>query len=118
MDSRLFLSVLVLVLYVDLSFCKNSAPKVQIYTRDPGHYDKPNILICHVSGFYPPELDLKLLRNNEEIKGANQTDLAFEEDWYYHLTKHAHFHPKKGDKFTCAVTHLGKTTRHHWEPDM
>ncbi|KAK7879592.1 hypothetical protein WMY93_033695 [Mugilogobius chulae] len=69
-----------------LCFAKDSPPKVQIYTRDPGHYDKPNILICHASGFYPPELDLKLLQDGKEIPGAHQTDLAFEEDWYYHLT--------------------------------
>ncbi|XP_072309475.1 beta-2-microglobulin-like [Eucyclogobius newberryi] len=97
---------------------KDAAPKVQIYTRAPGHYDEENILICHASGFYPPELELQLLHDGKVMEGTNQSDLAFEEDWFYHLTRHAHFTPTKGHQYSCGVTHRGHTKTYHWEADV
>lgn len=89
-------------------------PKVQVYSRLPGELGKPNTLLCHVSGFHPPEINIDLLRNEKEIQGANQTDLAFEEDWHYHLTKHVLFTPKEGEEFGCRVTHMGKPKTYRW----
>nr|WIM36834.1 beta-2-microglobulin-2 [Ogcocephalus cubifrons] len=94
-----------------------SSPKVQVYSRLPGELGKPNTLICHVCSFHPPEIDIDLLRNGEEMQGGNQTDLAFEEDWHYHLTKHMSFTPR-GEEFACRVTHMGKTRTYIWEPDV
>lgn len=89
-------------------------PKVQVYSRAPGVADKANIFICHVSGFHPPEIQIELLKDGNPIQGANQTDLAFEEDWHYHLTKYVPFTPHKGEEFACRVTHMGKPKTHHW----
>lgn len=93
--------------------CSAAAPKVQIYSRSPGHHGEDNILICHASGFHPPELNIELLKNGKEMD-AKQTDLAFEENWYYHLTKHAPFRPNKGEEYACKVTHLGIEKTYHW----
>ncbi|XP_030575661.1 beta-2-microglobulin-like [Archocentrus centrarchus] len=109
---------LLLLLLTGPSVAKESAPKVQVYTRAPGEYGKDNTLICHVSGFHPPEITIELLRNGKEIPEAKQTDLAFEENWHYHMTKHVPFTPNKGDEFGCRVTHLGKKNAYAWEPDM
>ncbi|XP_028426536.1 beta-2-microglobulin [Perca flavescens] len=100
------------------STAKESPPKVQVYSREPGHFDQANTLICHVSGFHPPEITIELLKNGQELPGSKQTDLAFEENWHYHLTKHVPFTPKNGDNFACKVTHVGKTLTYHWESDM
>ncbi|MED6265390.1 hypothetical protein CHARACLAT_024960 [Characodon lateralis] len=97
---------------------KEASPKVQIYSRNPGKFGIDNVLICHVSGFHPPEIKIDLLRNQQEIAGANQTDLAFEENWHYHLTKHVSFTPNSEETYVCRVTHVGKTTYYVWEPDM
>ncbi|XP_047204915.1 beta-2-microglobulin-like [Girardinichthys multiradiatus] len=97
---------------------KEASPKVQIYSRNPGKFGTDNVLICHVSGFHPPEIKIDLLRNQQEIAGAEQTDLAFEENWHYHLTKHVSFTPNSGETYVCRVTHVGKTTDYVWEPDM
>uniref|UniRef100_A0A8C6T7R2 Immunoglobulin C1-set domain-containing protein n=1 Tax=Neogobius melanostomus TaxID=47308 RepID=A0A8C6T7R2_9GOBI len=70
-------------------------PKVELYSRGPGEFSNPNILICHVSEFHRPGHHLELLMDGKVLPKANQTDLAFEENWYYHLTKHAHFIPRK-----------------------
>ncbi|XP_007548001.1 beta-2-microglobulin-like [Poecilia latipinna] len=110
---------LVVVLYASYAvMAKEVSPKVQIYSRNPGLYGKPNVLICHVSGFHPPEIRIDLLKNGQEIADAKQTDLAFEENWHYHLTKHASFTPKEGEHYACRVTHVGKTTIHEWDADV
>ncbi|XP_031144065.1 beta-2-microglobulin-like [Sander lucioperca] len=111
-------AVLVGLLCLPHSTAKESPPKVQVYSRGPGHFDKDNTLICHVSGFHPPEITIELLKNEQELPGAKQTDLAFEENWHYHLTKHAPFTPRQADKFACRVTHMGRTTTYSWESDM
>ncbi|XP_034719107.1 beta-2-microglobulin-like [Etheostoma cragini] len=111
-------AVLLGILCIPLSIAKEWSPTVQVYSREPGHFDKVNTLICHVSGFHPPEITIELLKNEQAMPGAKQTDLAFDESWHYHLTKHVPFTPKQGDKFACRVTHMGKSTTHVWESDM
>ncbi|XP_078099300.1 beta-2-microglobulin-like [Sander vitreus] len=111
-------TVLVGLLALLPSTAGESPPKVQVYSRAPGHFDKDNTLICHVSGFHPPELTIELLKNEQELPGAIQSDLAFEENWHYHLTKYAPFTPRQADKLACRVTHMGKTHTYVWESDM
>ncbi|XP_033471016.1 beta-2-microglobulin-like [Epinephelus lanceolatus] len=111
-------AVLVGLLYLLPSMAKDALPIVQVYTREPGEFGKPNTLICHVSGFHPPEITIELIKNGKENLGGNQTDLAFEENWHYHLTKHVRFTPIKGEQFTCKVTHMGTTKNFEWESDM
>ncbi|XP_053189811.1 beta-2-microglobulin-like [Scomber japonicus] len=113
-----FLAVALFCL-LGVSWAKESDPKVQVYSRSPGEFGKPNTLICHVSGFHPPEIRIELLKNNVEIPGSQQTDLAFEENWHYHLTRHVAFTPKKEDRFSCRVTHMQKAPKTYiWDPDM
>ncbi|KAM8883410.1 beta-2-microglobulin-like isoform 1-T1 [Synchiropus picturatus] len=92
-------------------------PMVQVYSRNPGRMDEDNVLICHVSNFHPPEITINLLKNGEVISEAEQSDLSFEDNWQYHLIKHATFTPTSSDKFACRVTHEKKTKEHSWEPD-
>ncbi|KAK5895966.1 hypothetical protein CgunFtcFv8_009617 [Champsocephalus gunnari] len=95
---NIFLAVLVGLLSVLPSKAKDASPDVQVYSKGPGIIGEPNTLICHVKGFYPPEISIKVLNNGKEIFGAKQTDLAFEENWHYHLTKHVPFTPSQNDK--------------------
>ncbi|KAM9310451.1 beta-2-microglobulin-like [Pholidichthys leucotaenia] len=118
MKALTFAVAVVLLCFVDLIKTKEAPPKVQVYTREPGKPEKPNTFICHVSGFHPPEITIELLKNGKEMPDAKQTDLAFEENWFYHMTKHVPFTPTKEDEFACRVTHLGKPRIFHWDPDM
>ncbi|XP_026219980.1 beta-2-microglobulin-like [Anabas testudineus] len=111
-------AVFLSLVFLELSMAKESSPKVQVYSRLPGEIGKQNVLICHVTGFYPPEIEIEVLRNNQAIPHAKQTDLAFEEDWHYHLTKHATFTPNKDETYSCRVTHLGKPRIYTWESDV
>ena len=87
---------------------------MQIYSRNPGKLDETNTLICHVSGFHPPDISITLLKNGVEIQGAKQTDLAFESGWQFHLTKSVAFTPKAGEEYTCNVRHLAATRKYTW----
>ncbi len=92
---------------INVSFCMFLAdPKVQVYSRNPGEYGKKNTLICYVSGFHPPDITIKLLKNGQEIEGSHQTDLAFEQGWQFHLTKYVDFTPQAGEEYTCRVRHM------------
>ncbi|XP_060923987.1 beta-2-microglobulin-like [Limanda limanda] len=97
------------------SLAKDAPPKVQVYTRVQEEIGKANILICHVTCFYPPLITIDLLKNGETIPKANQTELGFEDNWNYHLTKSVAVTLTQEDKFSCRVKHLGKSKDHHFE---
>ncbi|XP_071391066.1 beta-2-microglobulin-like [Centroberyx affinis] len=97
---------------------KTSPPKVQVYSHQPGVYGEKNTLICHVTNFHPPDITIRLLKNGEELPEAVQTDLAFKQDWHFHLTKNAAFTPENGDKYSCKVTHGQTSNEYAWDPNM
>ncbi|XP_020494450.1 beta-2-microglobulin [Labrus bergylta] len=97
---------------------KSGKSKVNVYSRDLGQWGKENTLICHVSNIPPPPvISIDLLKNGQVIQGTNQSDLVFDGDWDYYLTKHVTFTPAKGDRYSCRVTHMGKVNNYEWEPD-
>lgn len=77
-------------------------------------FDKENTLICHVSDFHPPDIEIQLLKNGVEIQGAEQTDLAFEKGWKFHLTRSVKFSPSSGENYSCKVRHLRNTKTITW----
>ncbi|KAM6984817.1 beta-2-microglobulin, partial [Aplochiton taeniatus] len=89
-------------------------PKVQVYSRNPGELGKDNTLICHVSGFHPPDIQIEILKDGKEIPEAKQTDLAFEQGWQFHLTRSVPFTPKSGENYICKVTHVGNAKSYTW----
>ncbi|XP_056223113.1 beta-2-microglobulin [Seriola aureovittata] len=116
MNIALCVAVMVAVcLSVD---AKVSPPKVQVYSRNPGEYGAKNTLICHVSNFHPPDISIELMKDGVELPDAKQTDLAFKQDWHFHLTKNVEFTPNGGQKYSCRVTHSGKVNEYAWEPNM
>ncbi|XP_044041823.1 beta-2-microglobulin isoform X2 [Siniperca chuatsi] len=97
---------------------KHTPPKVQVYSVKPAEFEKENTLICHVSGFHPPDITIQLMKDGVEIPNAKQTDLAFKQDWHFHLTKNVPFTPTSGQKYSCKVTHGAVTKDYAWEPNM
>ncbi|KAL2079527.1 hypothetical protein ACEWY4_025271 [Coilia grayii] len=71
---------------VALAHGKISHPKVQVNSRTAKLDDTDrNTLICHVSGFRPPDITITFLKNGQEMADAKQTDLAFEHHQAYGL---------------------------------
>ena len=89
-------------------------PKVQVYSYSPAEFGKGNTLICHVSGFHPPDINIQLLKDGSELPGAQQTDLAFKKNWHFHLTRHVAFTPLRGEKYSCKVTHGQTVNQYAW----
>uniref|UniRef100_A0A8C7IJN0 Beta-2-microglobulin n=1 Tax=Oncorhynchus kisutch TaxID=8019 RepID=A0A8C7IJN0_ONCKI len=83
------LSIVVLGLIYSAVEAKESHPKVQVYSRNPGNFGDKNTLICHVSGFHPPDISIQLLKNGVEIPD-----------------------------YTCRVRHLKNLKTYTWEADM
>ncbi|XP_033832116.1 beta-2-microglobulin-like [Periophthalmus magnuspinnatus] len=116
---NLYLSLVALVaLICAVDANMRRAPKVQLYSRDPGEYGKSNTLICHVSQFHPPDISITLLRDGHELSDSVLTDLAFKQDWHFHLTRSAPFSPSGDAKYTCRIDHGGKVTDYIWDPNM
>ncbi|XP_039621012.1 beta-2-microglobulin-like [Polypterus senegalus] len=99
---------------------KEGKPKVQIYSKFPGEYGKDNVLICHVSGFHPPNIKVKLIKNDADIPGTKTSDLAFRRTWDFYLTQSVPFVPNKNDRYSCVVDHstLSSPSIFTWDPDM
>ncbi|XP_020793897.1 beta-2-microglobulin-like [Boleophthalmus pectinirostris] len=112
-----FVALVAVFCAVDAGYMR-SPPKVQLYSRDPGLFGKGNVLICHVSQFHPPDITITLLKGDAPLDNAQQTDLAFKQDWHFHLTNSAPFTPESGVKFTCRVNHGGRVTDYVWDPNM
>ncbi|XP_072529204.1 beta-2-microglobulin-like [Salminus brasiliensis] len=115
---KLLVAVVVLMALGSSSLAKQSDPKVQVYSYGPGEFGKENVLICHVSGFHPPDISIELLKNGVEIPNAKQTDLAFEKGWMFHLTRSVPFTPQKNEEYTCRVKHMARSKDFTWEADM
>lgn len=96
----------------------HSSPKVAVYSKLPGQFGQANTLICHVSGFHPPDISITLLKDGVEIPEAAQSDLAFEQSWQFHLTRNVPFTPLKGEQYSCRVKHHGKAGTYMWESNM
>ncbi|XP_068611593.1 beta-2-microglobulin-like [Brachionichthys hirsutus] len=96
----------------------HAPPKVQVYTSSPGKYGRENTLLCHVSGFHPPDINIQVMKNGEEFPDSRQTDLAFIKNWKFHLNKRVAFTPLRGEDYSCRVTHGLDRKEYAWEPDM
>ncbi|XP_033968211.1 beta-2-microglobulin-like [Pseudochaenichthys georgianus] len=96
----------------------HTPPKVMVYSHGPAEFGTVNTLICHVSGFHPPDIMIQLMKDDEEIRNAEQTDLAFKKNWRFHLTKSVPFTPKEGEKYSCKVTHGSTPKQYAWDPNM
>ncbi|XP_034019724.1 beta-2-microglobulin [Thalassophryne amazonica] len=116
------MKLVVLIVVVLALWCstesKTAPAKVQVYSHYPGKFGQDNILMCYVTGFHPPNIEIQLLRNGEEIPNAVQTDLAFREGWYFHLMKNVAFKPMKDDVYLCRVTHQGVPKDYAWQINM
>lgn len=84
-----------------------SAPQVQVYTYKPIKDGEANVLLCHAKEFSPPNIKLQLFENDKEIPDASQSDLSFEADWSFKLTKYVNITPNSGVKYSCKMEHNG-----------
>ncbi|KQK75119.1 beta-2-microglobulin [Amazona aestiva] len=111
---------LILVLVLAVLGGADEAPKVDVYSRDLVTMGKENTLNCFVSGFYPPKIEISLLKNGEPMNNVKYTDLSFNDKWYFQRLVYAPFTPQKDDIYVCRVAHstFKEPQSFQWDADF
>nr|Q8AXA0.1 RecName: Full=Beta-2-microglobulin; Flags: Precursor [Raja eglanteria]AAN62852.1 beta-2 microglobulin [Raja eglanteria] len=87
-----------------------SPPQVVVYTYKPVVHGEKNTLLCHAKEFNPPNVELQLFEDGNVFSQANQTDLSFESNWKFKLTKFIELIPREDVEYSCHVMYMGKTS--------
>lgn len=94
---------------VDLtSFCPPLPvrPKVNVSPSKKGSSQHQHLLVCHVTDFYPGDLQVRwFLNGQEETDGVVSTNLIRNGDWTFQILVMLEMNPRAGDVYTCHVEH-------------
>ncbi|XP_065603831.1 class II histocompatibility antigen, B-L beta chain-like [Cyrtonyx montezumae] len=95
-------------------------PRLRVVALPSGSASHRARLACHVSGFYPPDIEVKWFRNGkEESERAVSTGVIRNGDWTYQLLLLLDPGPQPhGDTYVCHVEHasLPHPKTQPWEP--
>jgi len=81
-------------------------PKVRISALQSGSLPQTDRLACYVTGFYPPEIEVKWFQNGqEETERVVSTDVIQNGDWTYQVLVVLETSPRHGDSYVCQVEH-------------
>ncbi|XP_064407860.1 H-2 class II histocompatibility antigen, E-S beta chain-like [Latimeria chalumnae] len=96
-------------------------PKAKITPTKAMKTSHPNMLVCYVTEFYPSEVTVTWLKNEEEVTShVTSSDLLQDGDWSYQIHMFLEMTPKSGDIYTCRVEHssLPDPIELTWEAGM
>nr|7PDY_B Chain B, kDa phosphoprotein,MHC class II beta chain [synthetic construct]7PDY_D Chain D, kDa phosphoprotein,MHC class II beta chain [synthetic construct]7PDY_F Chain F, kDa phosphoprotein,MHC class II beta chain [synthetic construct] len=94
-------------------------PKVRVSALQSGSLPETDRLACYVTGFYPPEIEVKwFLNGREETERVVSTDVMQNGDWTYQVLVVLETVPRRGDSYVCRVEHasLRQPISQAWEP--
>nr|VVC57397.1 MHC class II protein [Saguinus oedipus]VVC57398.1 MHC class II protein [Saguinus oedipus] len=81
-------------------------PKVNISPSKKGPLQHHNLLVCHVTDFYPGSIQVRwFLNGQEETAGVVSTNLIRNGDWTFQILVMLEMMPQQGDVYTCQVEH-------------
>ncbi|XP_045862048.1 HLA class II histocompatibility antigen, DP beta 1 chain-like [Meles meles] len=81
-------------------------PQVHVSPSKKGHPQPHNLLVCHVSDFYPGHIQVRwFLNGQEETAGVLSTNLMQSGDWTFQILVMLEMTPQQGDVYTCQVEH-------------
>uniref|UniRef100_A0A8I5TI18 Ig-like domain-containing protein n=1 Tax=Pongo abelii TaxID=9601 RepID=A0A8I5TI18_PONAB len=84
----------------------NIPPKVNVSPSKKGPLQHHNLLVCHVTDFYPGSIQVRwFLNGQEETAGVVSTNLIRNGDWTFQILVMLEITPKQGDVYTCQVEH-------------
>ncbi|XP_063174878.1 class II histocompatibility antigen, B-L beta chain-like isoform X2 [Chroicocephalus ridibundus] len=92
-------------------------PKVRVSPMQSSSLPQTDRLVCAVTGFYPPEIEVKWLKNGqEETEHVVSTEVMQNGDWTYQVLVMLETTPQRGDTYTCQVEHvsLQHPVTQHW----
>ncbi|XP_005389526.1 PREDICTED: HLA class II histocompatibility antigen, DP beta 1 chain [Chinchilla lanigera] len=81
-------------------------PKVHVSPSKKGTLQHHDQLICHVTDFYPGNIEVRwFLNGQEETAGIVSTNLIRNGDWTFQILVMLEMTPQQGDVYTCHVEH-------------
>uniref|UniRef100_G1PU90 Major histocompatibility complex, class II, DP beta 1 n=1 Tax=Myotis lucifugus TaxID=59463 RepID=G1PU90_MYOLU len=81
-------------------------PKVNVSPSKKGPLQHPDLLVCHVTDFYPGHVQVRwFLNGQEETAGVVSTNLIHNGDWTFQILVMLEMTPQQGDVYTCRVEH-------------
>ncbi|XP_023576849.1 HLA class II histocompatibility antigen, DP beta 1 chain-like [Octodon degus] len=81
-------------------------PKVHVSPSKKGTLQHHNQLICHVTNFYPGNIEIRwFLNGQEQTAGIESTNLIRNGDWTFQILVMLEMTPQEGDVYTCHVEH-------------
>ncbi|XP_047241297.1 HLA class II histocompatibility antigen, DR alpha chain-like isoform X2 [Girardinichthys multiradiatus] len=84
-----------------------------LYTRDEVELGEKNILICHVSGFYPAPVNVSWTKNGQKVTEGTSINVPFpNKDSTFTQISRLDFIPQLGDIYSCSVEHPALTEPH------
>uniref|UniRef100_A0A8C1WS84 Ig-like domain-containing protein n=1 Tax=Cyprinus carpio TaxID=7962 RepID=A0A8C1WS84_CYPCA len=84
-------------------------PSTQLYTKNDVKLGVENTLICSVTSFHPPPVNISWMRNGEPVseQDVSETQYYSNPDFSLRLFSYLNFRPERGDIYTCSVRHRG-----------
>ncbi|KAG1925944.1 HLA class II histocompatibility antigen, DP alpha 1 chain [Pimephales promelas] len=81
-------------------------PDTSIYPKAVVLQDAENTLICHVTGFFPPPVNVSWTKNNQIVtEGMSLSQYRLKDDGTFNIFSTLKFTPKEGDIYSCTVNH-------------
>ena len=86
-------------------------PDSRIFTKDEAEVGVANVLICHVTGFYPAPVTVTWSRNNLNLTDdITDTVPQLNDDGTFYQISRLKFTPEQGDVYSCTVNHQSLTS--------
>ncbi|KAM4564652.1 HLA class II histocompatibility antigen, DR alpha chain-like isoform 1-T2 [Fundulus diaphanus] len=105
----------------DLPVEKDPPSSLVIYTRDDVELGEKNILVCHVSGFFPAPVNVSWTNNGQKVTEGTSINVPFpNKDSTFTQISRLDFIPQLGDIYSCSVDHLAlqKPLTRIWDVEL
>uniref|UniRef100_A0A673J9F3 Zgc:123107 n=1 Tax=Sinocyclocheilus rhinocerous TaxID=307959 RepID=A0A673J9F3_9TELE len=81
-------------------------PETSIYPRNDVQLAVENTLICHVTGFFPPPVNVSWTKNNVVVtEGVSLSQYRPRSDGTFHVFSSLKITPEERDIYSCTVNH-------------
>ncbi|XP_060678447.1 RLA class II histocompatibility antigen, DP alpha-1 chain-like [Hemiscyllium ocellatum] len=94
--------------------------EVFLYPQSRVEWDVPNVLVCLVTGLFPPSVSVSLHLDGALLGShLNSSKAFFGEDWRFWALWYARILPRPGHLYSCAVRHhlSREDLVVYWEPE-
>nr|AEA50945.1 MHC class II antigen alpha chain [Cyprinus carpio 'jian'] len=97
-------------------------PDASIYSEDDVVLGVQNTLICHVTGLFPPPVNVSWTKNNQIVtEDVSLSQYRRNNDGTFNIFSSLKFTPAEGDIYSCTVYHRALESRFitkTWEVDV